>query len=175
MVAVLGAPAHSEILPRRLHGRGGASAVAAMDAATEEEISMLTPKSKHQTRARPNAGKTAGRSHAAQATTHKTAKRAAGTKSAFGQQPRSAPRQTGRAESKQAHIIAMLRAPNGATIDAMAQATGWQPHSVRGFLAGVIRKKLGLNLVSGAAGTARVYRITELHGSSTVAGAKNEP
>ena len=71
MVAVLGAPAHSEILPRRLHGRGGASAVAAMNAATEEEISMLTPKSKHQTRARPNAGKTAGRSHAAQATTQK--------------------------------------------------------------------------------------------------------
>jgi hypothetical protein len=134
---------------------------------------MPTPKSKHQTRARPKTHKTAGRrSHAAQTTTRKPAKRVAGTKPAFGQQSRSAARQTGRAESKQARIIAMLRAPNGATIDAMAQATGWRPHSVRGFLAGVVRKKLGLNLVSTAAETGRVYRIAELHGSSTVAGAK---
>ena len=133
---------------------------------------MPTPKSKRQTRARPKTSKTAGRSRAAQATVRKLAKRAAGTKSAFGPQSRSAPRQTGRAESKQARVIAMLRASTGTTIDAMAQATGWQPHSVRGFLAGVIRKKLGLNLVSTAAETGRIYRITELHGSSTVEGGK---
>jgi hypothetical protein len=133
---------------------------------------MPTPKSKRQPRARPKTGKTAGRRHAAQTTARKTAKRAAGTKSTFGQQPRSTLRQAGRAESKQARVIAMLRAPNGATVDAMAQATGWQPHSVRGFLAGVIRKKLGLNLVSAAAESGRVYRITEPHGSSTGAAAK---
>jgi len=64
-----------------------------------------------------------------------------------------------RADSKQAGVIAMLRAPAGATIAAMAGATGWQPHSVRGFLAGVVRKKLGLNLISEAGDTGRVYRI----------------
>ena len=53
-----------------------------------------------------------------------------------------------RRESKKAHIIAMLRAPGGVTIEAMARAAKWQPHSVRGFLAGVVRKKLGLTLVS---------------------------
>jgi hypothetical protein len=66
----------------------------------------------------------------------------------------------------------MLQAPNGATINAIADATGWQPHSVRGFLAGVIRKKLGLNLVSTAAESGRVYRIMEAHGTSTITDAK---
>ena len=60
----------------------------------------------------------------------------------------------------------MLRAAGGATIEAMAEATGWQPHSVRGFLAGVIRKKLSLNLVSTAAASGRLYRIMEAHGPS---------
>jgi hypothetical protein len=68
----------------------------------------------------------------------------------------------GRAESKQARLITMLRASSGATVAAMMAATEWQQHSVRGFLAGVIRKKLGLNLVSEEeSGNGRVYRIKD--------------
>ena len=77
------------------------------------------------------------------------------------QQPRSASQPTARRESKKAHIIAMLHVPGGVTIQAMARAANWQPHSVRGFLAGVVRRKLGLNLISAAGESGRVYRITD--------------
>src|SRR5258706_14396289 len=53
-----------------------------------------------------------------------------------------------RLSTKHDRIIAMLRAPAGATLASLMTATEWQQHSVRGFLAGVVRKKLGLNLVS---------------------------
>src|SRR5712664_510766 len=63
--------------------------------------------------------------------------------------------------TKHARIIAMLRTPAGATIAAIMTATDWQQHSVRGFLAGVVRKKLGLNLVSEQMDKGRVYRIKD--------------
>ena len=61
--------------------------------------------------------------------------------------------------SKQSCVIEMLRRKQGSTIPAIIKATGWQPHSVRGFFAGVVRKKLGLTLVSEKMGRERVYRI----------------
>src|ERR1700688_26274 len=77
--------------------------------------------------------------------------------------PRSAPtaaRLAAGTDTKHARIIAMLRTPEGATIASLVTATEWQQHSVRGFLAGVVRKKLGLNLVSEQTDKGRVYRIT---------------
>ena len=61
-------------------------------------------------------------------------------------------------DTKHARIIAMLRKPAGVTIAAIMTATRWQQHSARGFLAGVVRKKLGLNLVSERTSKGRVYR-----------------
>jgi hypothetical protein len=63
------------------------------------------------------------------------------------------------AASKRSRVIAMLQSPGGATITAMMQETGWQPHSVRGFLASVIRRKLKLKLQSNKIDGHRVYRI----------------
>jgi hypothetical protein len=61
--------------------------------------------------------------------------------------------------SKQSRVVAMLRSPTGATIVAMMKATGWQQHSVRGFLAGVIRKRLKLKLDSAKVDGTRVYHL----------------
>jgi Protein of unknown function (DUF3489) len=61
--------------------------------------------------------------------------------------------------SKQSRVIAMLQSPAGATIAAMMKATGWQQHSVRGFLAGVVRKRLKLKLGSKKVDGIRGYQI----------------
>ena len=61
--------------------------------------------------------------------------------------------------SKQSRVIAMLQSPEGATIAAMTDVTGWQPHSVRGFLAGGVRKRLKLKLASKKVDGNRIYQI----------------
>ena len=72
-------------------------------------------------------------------------------------------------DTKHTRIVAMLRSPVGATIAAIMAATEWQQHSVRGFLAGVVRKKLGLNLISEVTDRGRVYRIKDGKSSSATA------
>jgi hypothetical protein len=65
-----------------------------------------------------------------------------------------------RAGSKQARVIEMLMKPEGTTIDDIMKATDWQQHSVRGFFAGIIRKKLKLTLTSEATEAGRIYKVT---------------
>ena len=94
-------------------------------------------------------------------TARKTAKPASRKRSA----PAS-PRPTAGRDTKHARIIGMLRKPAGTTIAAIMMVTDWQQHSVRGFLVGVVRKKLGLNLVSDQSDKGRVYRIKGGQGST---------
>src|SRR5215472_17827240 len=63
--------------------------------------------------------------------------------------------------SKQEVVIAMLRQPEGATVDEVASVTGWQRHTVRGVFSGSLKKKLGLTLAAATEERGRVYRIAE--------------
>jgi hypothetical protein len=69
-----------------------------------------------------------------------------------------------RSRTKQEAVLGLLRRPQGATIAAITEATGWQQHSVRGFFAGVVRKRLKLKLGSNKVDGSRVYKITSTDG-----------
>ena len=75
--------------------------------------------------------------------------------------PEAAPKaRTPREGTKQATLIAMLRAPDGATIEEIMAATGWQSHTVRGAMAGALKKKLGLEVTSEKVeNRGRVYKL----------------
>src|SRR5215207_7232679 len=73
------------------------------------------------------------------------------------QQSKKAQRE--RTKTKQAKVIAMLKRPAGATIEQIVKATDWQPHTVRGFFAGALKKRLGIEVTSDKSEKAqRVYR-----------------
>jgi hypothetical protein len=71
------------------------------------------------------------------------------------------PQSDAKRPSKQDEVIAMLRRAEGATVDEVASATGWQRHTVRGVFSGTLKKKLGLTLASAKEERGRVYRIAE--------------
>ncbi len=76
------------------------------------------------------------------------------TNAAAGQVRKSRP------DTKQARLVAMLQSPDGASLDEIVTATGWQTHTVRGAIAGALKKKLGLTVTSDKVeGRGRVYRV----------------
>ena len=70
-----------------------------------------------------------------------------------------------RPDTKQAQLVAMLQSPDGASLDEIVAATGWQAHTVRGAIAGALKKKLGLVVMSERVeGRGRVYRVGAAQG-----------
>lgn len=73
--------------------------------------------------------------------------------------PSAKPLRPTKSASKQDAILGLLRQDRGATLDMLVKSSGWQKHSVRGFLAGTVRKKLKLPLISEKIDGVRTYRI----------------
>ena len=91
----------------------------------------------------------------------RTSKKAARTKGAAKPKAAAKPAKP-RVESKQSRLIAMLKRPDGATIVEITKALDWLPHTVRGAIAGALKKKLGLKVESEKVDDrGRVYRLTE--------------
>ena len=112
---------------------------------------------------RPRPGKRAAKATQVGDKATKAARKAATAPqdaAAAGDGEKPAPRT--RENSKQAQVIAMLKRPEGATIQQVCEATEWQAHTVRGTFAGAFKKKLGLTIISDKAeGGVRVYRVTD--------------
>jgi Protein of unknown function (DUF3489) len=112
--------------------------VTAHDAVATDERSPEMPKTKRVQKSTPGSGA-------------KSAAKVVAPQKASQSKPRS--------NSKQEQVLDLLRRPEGVTIAAIMKTTGWQQHSVRGFFAGVVRKRLSLKLESEKADGERVYHI----------------
>jgi hypothetical protein len=86
-------------------------------------------------------------------------------RSAVGVMPAAEPAHSAPTTSKIVQLIELMRRPQGGTIETMMSATGWQAHSVRGAIAGTIKKKQGLEVSSEKTASGRVYRIVEEAGA----------
>ncbi len=93
------------------------------------------------------------------------AKRNRSSVSAKGKKPKQTQHTSSGRVTKHDRILTLLSRSEGATVCELMEATGWQQHSIRGFLAGTVKKKLGLKLTSSRSdGVLRCYRIQTKRG-----------
>jgi hypothetical protein len=106
----------------------------------------------------PKTGK-AGKAKAAPANPQRPARKATRARQPKTSAPDATPSAASGPRGKLGIVVAMLRSTQGATIAQLMEATGWQAHSVRGALAGAVKKKLGLTVTSEKTDAGRVYRV----------------